>query len=182
MHFQQEIKKQCDPCQGHRHPPQCKHPLPGKPRPHRPAGPDGAAVAEALGVHKSGFPTASYQHCGCCRREIRAHRGRPGSPESLQASRPSQQPATPAPCSAWACSLSTRLLSAITACCSAGLVALPRQAATSPSPLQHEKQLRGLMENKQLMSKTAALTNRIGVCTSEQTPPFLASAVICCAG
>lgn len=35
MRFQQEIKKQCDPCQGHRHPPQRKHPLPGKPYPHR---------------------------------------------------------------------------------------------------------------------------------------------------
>lgn len=35
MRFQQEIKKQCDPCQGHGHPPQRKHPLPGKPRPCR---------------------------------------------------------------------------------------------------------------------------------------------------
>lgn len=42
MHFQQEIKKQCDPCPGHRHhtttttpPPAMQSPSTGKPRPHR---------------------------------------------------------------------------------------------------------------------------------------------------
>lgn len=53
MRFQQEIKKQCDPCQGHRHPPQCKHHLPGKPRPCR-HGAGGAGRSHVCRRHRGG--------------------------------------------------------------------------------------------------------------------------------
>lgn len=99
MHFQQEIKKQCDPCKGHRHPPQCKHPVPGKPCP-RSHGSGGASRSHSGRRHwgggcKSGLSwpllpqtlISTTRHGGHYRRDVsragtaaRGDKGPPGQP------------------------------------------------------------------------------------------------------
>lgn len=154
MRFQQEIRKQCDPCRGHRHPPQCKHPLPGKGDVGL-VGPAGAMVAGCStgGVgdrHKSGpaLPQtliSAARHGGQSRRDVIRAGATTGGDKGptgaglapLGASRP--------------CGPSVRLLSLPSQpaawplqCLNRSRLLLPRPLA----PLSHKKQLWGLTKNK----------------------------------